>query len=145
MRVVRDYAAQCEAETDVLDPRVGAASLAMPAVAPPLLADRSTVVFRLLLLNILLQLFDGLATHGGLLYLGVHEANPLLRIGFQLWGIGPTLLLFKTAACALLVLVYRIASDEQALPALGMLAAVYALCSLLPWLATFLAVLARYA
>lgn len=121
------------------------------AVATPLLgvyelgaslAEDNAVVYRLLLLNILLQLFDGLATYSGL-HLGIREGNPLVRNAIHLWGVAPGLLLFKAQACALLVIVYRLAGD-LARPALGLLACVYSVCSLIPWLGTFVALFMHY-
>ena len=92
-----------------------------------------TTVYRLFILNILLQVFDGVATYSGL-HLGIREANPLLVGAFHLWGVVPTLLFFKANACVLLLFVYRLAAEQLAMPALAALAAVYAVCSLIPWL-----------
>jgi hypothetical protein len=114
------------------------------AYEPPWLApDDNAVVYRLLLLNILLQLFDGIATYSGL-HLGIHEANPLLRNAFHLWGVAPSLLVVKAHACALLLIVYGIAGEELTRPAFALLAGVYSVCSLIPWLATFLVLFVRY-
>jgi len=107
------------------------------------LAEDNEVVYRLLILNILLQLFDGIATYSGL-HLGIHEGNPLLRSAFHLWGVVPCLLIVKAQACALLLFVYRIAGEELVRPALSLLAGVYSVCSLIPWLGTFAALLVRY-
>ena len=65
-----------------------------------------THLYRLLILNLALQLFDGVATYQGL-RLGFREANPLLLSAFDLIGVGPALLLFKAKACGLLVLLHR--------------------------------------
>jgi hypothetical protein len=106
--------------------------------APP--QARDALLEQLLLLNALLQVFDGVATYAGLQH-GVREANPLLRSAFHLWGVVPTLLVFKASAFGLLVFVYRFASQSLATPALAALAAVYAVCSLAPWLSMFLRLL----
>ena len=106
-------------------------------------AQDNAVVYRLLLLNILLQLFDGIATYSGH-HMGIREGNPLLRNAFHLWGVAPSLLVFKAQACALLLIIYRIASEELARPAFGLLVGVYSVCSLIPWLGTFVALLAGY-
>ena len=106
-------------------------------------ADDAAIVYRLLLLNILLQLFDGIATYSGV-HLGIREGNPLLRNAIHVWGVAPGLLVFKAQACALLLIVYRLAGEELARPALGLLAGVYSVCSLLPWLGTFVALFVRY-
>lgn len=106
-------------------------------------AEENEVVYRLLLLNILLQVFDGIATYSGH-HLGIREGNPLLRNAFHLWGVAPSLLVFKAQACALLLIIYRMAGEELARPAFGLLAGVYSVCSLIPWLGTFVALFAGY-
>jgi hypothetical protein len=112
-------------------------------LAVALAPERDRVLYRLLVLNILLQIFDGIATYSGL-HLGIREANPLLRGAFHVWGIAPTLLVFKVSACFLLILVYRIASEALARSALTLLVCVYSVCSLIPWLTMFLRVLLRF-
>ena len=92
-------------------------------------------LYDLFLLNIVLQMFDGMATYSGI-HLGVKEANPLLRTAFALWGVGTTLLLLKGLACGLLLLLYRGTSQELATQAFYVLVAIYCVCSLVPWLAT---------
>jgi hypothetical protein len=96
----------------------------------------------LLLLNLVLQLFDAVATYQGL-QIGWKEANPILLYGFGLLGVGPTLLLFKAKACGLLVLVTRKGQQRLVAPALSLTAAVYCAFSLTPWLAKFLLKLAE--
>jgi len=91
----------------------------------------------LLVLNFLLQIFDGVATARGL-QLGIHEGNHLLAAAFDYWGVGLTLVLFKTFACAALVFVYVAAKQEVARKALGAIAVVYGTCSLVPWAAALL-------
>jgi hypothetical protein len=91
----------------------------------------------------MLQLFDGLATYSGV-RLGWNEANPLLLNAFEILGLGPTLLLFKALACALLLLLYRTAPPRLAGYTLRVLAAVYCVLSLGPWLAKFIALLSRH-
>lgn len=93
-------------------------------------------LYRLLLLNLALQLFDGVATYQGL-RLGFEEANPILLAVFGLIGVGPTLLLFKAKACGLLVLLHRIAPREVGVTIMRGLAAVYCIFSLGPWLGKF--------
>ena len=111
--------------------------------AAPLVRGAETFLYRLFILNIVLQIFDGVATYAGL-HIGIHEGNPLLRNAFHVWGIVPALLLFKVQACGLLVFVYKIAGAQLAIFALGILAAVYCMFSLVPWLCTFVAFLVRY-
>jgi hypothetical protein len=93
-------------------------------------------LYRLLLLNLALQLFDGVATYQGL-RIGVREANPILLAAFGLLGVGPTLLLFKAKACGLLVLLHSTAPKRVGVTVLRALAAVYCVFSLGPWLGKF--------
>jgi len=89
----------------------------------------------LVVVNLALQLFDGVATYVGL-STGVTEGNPLLA--WTLGRIGPTpaLCLFKFQACACLLLLWRLRTHRFAVPALAFSAAVYIVCSLAPWAAT---------
>jgi hypothetical protein len=96
-----------------------------------------TVLYDLLLLNIALQLFDGMATYTGI-HMGVREGNRLLCNSFAMWGVGPSLILFKAFACGVLVLLYRNTAEQLGRQALMLLAAVYCLLSLLPWWAKLL-------
>jgi hypothetical protein len=91
----------------------------------------------LLLLNLALQLFDGIATYQGL-QVGFQEGNPLLLAVFDEIGVGPALLLFKAKACGLLLLVQQKAPAALGVRVLRFLAAVYCLLSLGPWLFMFL-------
>jgi hypothetical protein len=118
-------------------PRVEAAALAT-ALAP----ERNRVLYWLLVLNILLQIFDGIATYSGL-HLGIREGNPLLRSVFHAWGVVPTLLVLKANASVLLLFIYGAASEQHGELALTVLACVYLVCSFVPWLGMFLAVLVR--
>jgi hypothetical protein len=93
-------------------------------------------LYRLLLLNLALQLFDGVATYQGL-RLGFREANPILLTAFGLIGVGPALLLFKAKACGLLVLLHRAAPRRVGVLVMRGLAAVYCVFSLGPWLGKF--------
>ncbi|MCX8073511.1 MAG: DUF5658 family protein [Candidatus Binatia bacterium] len=86
----------------------------------------------LFLLNVALQLFDGVATYQGL-RLGFQEANPLLRATFQLLGVENTLLLFKAHACGLLFLLHRYRQHRVIQFALATVALVHVLFSFLPW------------
>jgi len=94
----------------------------------------------LLVLNVLLQVFDGVATARGL-QLGMHEGNHLLAAAFDYWGVGPALVLSKGFACAALIFVYVAASREVARKALAMIAIIYGTCSLVPWAGALLAVM----
>ena len=118
-------------------------SSARRAYAPSQVWPTDSLLYRLLMLNIVLQIFDGVATYAGL-HMGVREGNPLLRDAFHAWGVAPALLLFKAHACGLLVFVYRIAGLQLAVFALGLLAAVYCTFSLIPWLSVFATSLLRF-
>jgi len=98
--------------------------------------DVDSHLYRLLVLNLALQLFDGVATYQGL-RLGFREANPLLVSAFDLIGVVPALLLFKAKACGLLVLLHRAAPARIGVTVLRGLAAVYCILSLGPWLGKF--------
>jgi hypothetical protein len=95
-----------------------------------------TQLYRLLILNLALQMFDGVATYQGL-RLGFHEANPILLFAFGLLGVGPALLLFKAKACGLLVLLHRATPARVGITVLRALAAIYCVLSLGPWLGKF--------
>ena len=86
----------------------------------------------LFLLNIVLQIFDGMATYSGV-RMGVAEGNQLLCNAFAIWGVGPSLLLFKGFACVVLLLLYRHTPEELGRSALILLAALYCMFSLIPW------------
>jgi hypothetical protein len=93
-------------------------------------------LYRLFLLNMALQLFDGVATYQGL-RLGFREANPLLLAAFGLIGVEPTLVLYKAYASGLLVILHRAAPPNVGIPVMQGLAAVYCVFSLAPWLGKF--------
>ena len=128
---------QSDTGTGVSDGVVG-----VPAALAVLPDGSDTLLQQLFVLNVLLQVFDGVATYGGLQH-GFREANPLLRSAFHHWGVMPTLLVFKAGAYGLLVLVYRLASPQLAAPSLGALAAIYSACSLVPWLGMLFRLLSR--
>jgi len=99
-------------------------------------------VYDLFVLNIALQMFDAVATYQGI-RVGWQEANPILVNAFGYFGVGPTLLLFKAKACGLLFLLNRNATHRLVAPALSLLASVYCVMSLVPWLGKFLLLFAR--
>ncbi|MBI4516792.1 MAG: hypothetical protein HY699_13355 [Deltaproteobacteria bacterium] len=102
----------------------------------------NSYLYQLFALNLVLQMFDGMATYSGLA-LGCSEANPLLQHSFAVLGVGPTLLLVKAKACGLLLLLHRRAPQPLGKTVMHALAAIYCVLSLGPWLAKFL-VLASY-
>jgi hypothetical protein len=91
-------------------------------------------VLALVFLNVVLQVFDGVATYVGL-HAGVGEGNPLLAWALRQIGPASALLLFKLHACACVLLLWRVRRNRLAVPALALSAAVYVVCSLAPWAA----------
>jgi hypothetical protein len=85
----------------------------------------------LVILNLVLQLFDGIATYIG--WERVGEANPLLRTAFVLWGAGPTLLVAKLGAAALLLVLARTPCRNLLGIGLAFTLGVYTALSLVPW------------
>ena len=95
------------------------------------------VVHSLFLVNVGLQLFDGLSTYHGL-QLGWQEGNPLVHALMVHWGAGWALLGVKSAACALLLLVYCLGTHPLIAGALTLTAAYYVALSFLPWVSVLL-------
>jgi hypothetical protein len=104
------------------------------------MSSRAHQVYQLFVLNIALQLFDAVATYKGL-EVGWHEGNPILANAFEFFGVAPALLLFKAKACGFLFLLNRHPEHELVAAALYVLASVYTVMSLLPWLWKFLGLL----
>jgi len=95
------------------------------------------VVHTLFLLNLGLQLFDGLSTYQGV-QLGWQESNPLLQALMVHWGAGWALLGAKSAACALLLLLRCLGTHRLIARALTLTAAYYFTLSFLPWVSLLL-------
>lgn len=90
-------------------------------------------VSALVVLNLLLQVFDGVATWAGV-GLGYGEGNPLVHQAMTLVGTGPALWAFKLQASACVLLVWMLRDRSRlAAPALAFTAALYAVCSFGPW------------
>jgi hypothetical protein len=85
----------------------------------------------LVVLNLALQLFDGIATY--LCWEQFGEANPLLQAGFAAWGAGPTLVVAKLAAASLLLFLAR--ATHRKLVGIGLVftLVLYTALSLVPW------------
>ena len=94
----------------------------------------------LFLLNVALQLFDGVATYHGMPLWG--EGNPLVRGVIPYLGAGLTLLLSKQLACGLLVILRRLEGRPFVVGSMAGLATVYGVFSFLPWMQRFLSLLA---
>ena len=91
------------------------------------------------LLNVSLQLFDGIATWQGHWLWG--EGNPVLQVLMTTLGVGVTLMLFKAKACAFLVVLRRCWRYREAYDALVVLALFYTTFSLVPWMVRFMSLL----
>jgi len=91
-------------------------------------------VLALVLLNVVLQVFDGVATYVGL-HAGMAEGNPILVWALAQLGPASALFVFKLQACACLLLLWRVRGNRLAAPALALSAAIYVVCSLAPWAA----------
>lgn len=90
-------------------------------------------VSALVVLNLLLQVFDGVATYVGV-GLGFGEGNPLVHQAMTLVGPGPALWAFKLQASACILLVWMLRHRSRlAAPALALTAALYAAFSFGPW------------
>jgi uncharacterized membrane protein len=92
--------------------------------------ERALVV--LVVVNVALQVFDGVATYVGL-HAGLGEGNPVVASAVARLGTGPALILLKLEACACLLALWALRRSSLAGPALAASAVVYAACSLAPW------------
>lgn len=99
-------------------------------------ADR---LHQLFLLNLALQLFDGVATYHGIVHWG--EGNPIVARLMQSVGIGVALLLLKAHACGCLVVLRRLGPRPIAYETMVMVATVYGMLSFVPWMTRFLSLL----
>jgi len=94
---------------------------------------------QLFVLNVALQLFDGVATWHGAQFWG--EGNPFLHAMMTLLGFEATLLLFKAKACVFLVVLRRCWRHRETHAAMSILAAFYGWFSFVPWMTRFLSLL----
>ena len=90
----------------------------------------------LFLLNVTLQLFDGVATWYGFRYW--REGNPFIRGAIETVGVGQAVMLYKCQACACLVLLRRSAAPSLAAWVLAAGAGLYLGLSFLPWMTRLL-------
>jgi hypothetical protein len=91
---------------------------------------RGTIVV-LAVLNLALQLFDGVATYVGWQQHG--EMNPILSAGFEHFGAGPTLVTAKVAAILLVLVLATLPRRGLATIGLGITFTAYTALSLVPW------------
>jgi len=94
---------------------------------------------QLFVLNVALQLFDGVATWQGMTLWG--EGNPMIEVMMASLGVGLALVLFKAKACALLVVLRRCWRYREAYDALLVLAGLYTCFSFVPWMVRFVSLL----
>jgi hypothetical protein len=91
----------------------------------------SPALFILVALNVALQVCDGVFTYVGWEQHG--ELNPILRAAFHRWGAGPTLLVAKVGAVALVLALARTPRRRLALLGLGITFTAYTALSFVPW------------
>ncbi len=89
------------------------------------------LVVVLIVANLGVQLFDGVATYVGWERYG--EANPLLQAAFGMWGAGPTLVVAKSFAVALILFLARAGRPRLVGVGLSFTLAAYVSLSLIPW------------
>lgn len=90
----------------------------------------------LVIVNVLLQVWDGVATYYGLSR-GVQEGNPLLRSCMEYWGVGVTLVGAKSVACLFLCYLHEVAHLALSTWGLVFIMVSYFVCSFVPWLVLF--------
>ena len=74
------------------------------------------MVTRLLILNLLLQLFDGVLSYR-VLSAGAAEVNPLIEVAVTNWGAVWGVVYHKLLACVLLLLIFAFRNRRQLLTA----------------------------
>ena len=100
----------------------------------------SARLHELFLLNLCLQVFDGIATYQGLHHHWA-EGNPLLNSWMPFLGTGATLLLFKAKACGFLVILRRLSDTPFVYESMVALATVYTFFSFIPWMSRIVSLL----
>ncbi len=88
----------------------------------------------LVIANVLLQVFDGVATflgmHAGL----VDEGNPIVNTACLALGVGPALALSKAVGIGLVLMIWRLRESWLAAPALAFTETFYLVISVMPWI-----------
>jgi uncharacterized protein DUF5658 len=96
-------------------------------------ARRERALVVLVLLNLVLQVFDGVATYLGLAA-GHLEGNPIVAALLASLGTAPALVAVKLFACGCLLLIWQLRDRSRlALPALAAAALAYTVGSAAPW------------
>ena len=95
---------------------------------------------QLFVLNLALQIFDGVATYQGLQHRW-NEGNPIIVSWIPYLGAGATLLLFKAKACGFLVILRRLGGQPFVYESLVVLATIYTFFSFIPWMTRILSLL----
>ncbi len=103
------------------------------------MAPSNARIHELFLLNLALQLFDGVATYQGAHLWG--EGNPLLMTFIPTIGLLSTLLLFKAKACGFLVVLRRLGHRPLVYESMIVLATAYACLSFIPWMYRFISLI----
>jgi hypothetical protein len=91
---------------------------------------RGTLVF-LVVMNLLLQIFDGVATYIGWQEHG--EMNPILSAGFAHFGAGPTLFAAKLLAVLFVLVLATTPRRRFATVGLSITLTAYTALSFVPW------------
>ncbi len=95
--------------------------------------SKERVILALLLINVILQVVDGVMSFALLRPGLAEELNPLMRAVIEHYGVGPTVCLVKVFAIALLSLVWPLRRNSLAAPGLLFVGAFYVVIVLLPW------------
>jgi hypothetical protein len=93
----------------------------------------------LFVLNVFLQLFDGIATYYGVAHWG--EGNPIVATLIAYLGVGMALFLVKLKACGFLWVLRRLQGRPLVVESLAGLATAYACFSFIPWMSRFLSLI----
>lgn len=99
------------------------------AQLPPVQSSLQLAI--LVLLNLALQLFDGIATYIGWQQHG--EMNPILSAGFDHFGAGPTLFVAKAIAIMFVLVLAATPRRSLATGGLALTLTAYTIFSFVPW------------
>ncbi len=79
---------------------------------------------QLLVVNLLLQLLDGLASYH-IISAGVPEENPVVASAIAIWGVSGGLFYSKALGCALVVLIFFMGRKVEVIAAQGLTVLAY--------------------